>query len=245
MFERFTERSRQVVQLGQDEARLKGHGWIGTEHLLLGLIREEEGLAALVLREVGVTYEEVDERVRRILSGDETVKAVVDEESARLIPFTPRAKKVLELALREALSLGHNYIGTEHILLGLLRENEGVAAQVIRDLVEAGTYSCAEERIRNEVIRMLSGPERREERRPPLRIRPPGQRVQPPENGGIREQHVMAILAYLIEKENTPAGAVYDAVSYALDLTPGQSISFDDHMLRSFVGEQMVRLSRG
>ncbi|HYY76385.1 MAG TPA: Clp protease N-terminal domain-containing protein, partial [Gaiellaceae bacterium] len=124
MFERFTERARQVVVLAQDEARALKHNYIGTEHILLGLLREEEGLAARVLESLDITVEEVRAQVARIVGQG-------DEVTTGQIPFTPRAKKVLELALREALSLGHNYIGTEHILLGLLREGEGVAAQVL------------------------------------------------------------------------------------------------------------------
>ena len=118
LFERFTERARQVVVLAQDEARALKHNYIGTEHILLGLLREEEGLAARVLESLDITVEEVRAQVARIVGQG-------DEVTTGQIPFTPRAKKVLELALREALSLGHNYIGTEHILLGLVRENEG------------------------------------------------------------------------------------------------------------------------
>ncbi|MGH3140485.1 MAG: Clp protease N-terminal domain-containing protein, partial [Gaiellales bacterium] len=127
MFERFTERARQVVVLAQDEARTLKHNYIGTEHILLGLLREEEGLAARVLDTLDITVEEVRAQVARIVGQG-------DEVTTGQIPFTPRAKKVLELALREALSLGHNYIGTEHILLGLLREGEGVAARVLKSL---------------------------------------------------------------------------------------------------------------
>ena len=126
MFERFTERARQVVVLAQDEARALKHNYIGTEHILLGLLREEEGLAARVLESLDITVEEVRAQVARIVGQG-------DEVTTGQIPFTPRAKKVLELALREALSLGHNYIGTEHILLGLVRENEGVAARILLD----------------------------------------------------------------------------------------------------------------
>ena len=122
MFERFTERARQVVVLAQEEARTLKHNYIGTEHILLGLLREEEGLAARVLESLDITVERVRAQVVRIVGSGEEV-------TSGQIPFTPRAKKVLELALREALSLGHNYIGTEHILLGLVRENEGVAAR--------------------------------------------------------------------------------------------------------------------
>src|SRR5438552_1345501 len=126
VFERFTERARQVVVLAQDEARALKHNYIGTEHILLGLLREEEGLAARVLESLDITVEEVRAQVARIVGQGDAV-------TTGQIPFTPRAKKVLELALREALSLGHDYIGTEHILLGLVRENEGVAARILLD----------------------------------------------------------------------------------------------------------------
>src|ERR1700749_4417182 len=145
MFERFTERARQVVVLAQEEARTLKHNYIGTEHILLGLLREEEGLAARVLESLDITVERVRAQVVRIDGSGEEV-------TSGQIPFTPRAKKVLELALREALSLGHNYIGTEHILLGLVRENEWVAARILLD------FDADSEKIRHEVIRMLSGP---------------------------------------------------------------------------------------
>jgi len=147
MFERFTDRARQVIVLAQDEARLFKHNYIGTEHLLLGLLREEEGLAARVLDILGITVEEVHLQVARIVGqGD----AVASGE----IPFTPRAKKVLELALREALSFGHDYIGTEHMLLGLVREDTGVGARILLNFgVNANT-------VRNETVRLLSGPGR-------------------------------------------------------------------------------------
>jgi len=134
-----------VVVLAQEEARILKHNYIGTEHILLGLLREEEGLAARVLESLDITVERVRAQVVRIVGSGEEV-------TSGQIPFTPRAKKVLELALREALSLGHNYIGTEHILLGLVRENEGVAARILLD------FDADSEKIRNEVIRMLSGP---------------------------------------------------------------------------------------
>jgi hypothetical protein len=149
VFERFTERARQVVVLAQDEARALRHNYIGTEHLLLGLLREEEGLAARVLESLDITVEEVRAQVTRVIGqGDEPL-------TTGQIPFTPRAKKVLELALREAMALGHNYIGTEHILLGVVRENQGVAARILLD------FDADAEKIRNEVLRMLSGPPRR------------------------------------------------------------------------------------
>src|SRR2546425_6558481 len=150
VFERFTERARQVVVLAQDEARALKHNYIGTEHILLGLLREEEGLAARVLESLDITVEEVRAQVARIVGQG-------DEVTTGQIPFTPRAKKVLELALREAPSLGHNYLATEHILLGLVRENEGVAARILLD------FDADAEKIRNEIIRMLSGPGRRQQ----------------------------------------------------------------------------------
>jgi ATP-dependent Clp protease ATP-binding subunit ClpC len=146
VFERFTERAKQVVVLAQEEARALKHNYIGTEHILLGLLREEEGLAARVLESLDVTVEEVRAQVARIIGpGDEPIVS-------GQIPFTPRAKKVLELSLREALSLKHNYIGTEHILLGLVRENEGVAARILLD------FDADAENIRNEIMSVLSGP---------------------------------------------------------------------------------------
>src|ERR1700753_223423 len=145
MFERFTERARQVVVFAQEEPRTLKRNYIGPDHILLGLLREEEGLAARVLESLDIPVERVRAQVVRIVGSGEEV-------TSGQIPFTPRAKKVLELALREALSLGHNYIGTEHILLGLVRENEGVAARILLD------FDADSEKIRNEVIRMLSGP---------------------------------------------------------------------------------------
>jgi hypothetical protein len=165
VFERFTERARHVVALAEAEARTLKHNYIGTEHLLLGLVGEEEGLAARVLESLDITVERVRGQVVRIVGSGEEV-------TSGQIPFTPRAKKVLELALREALSLGYNYIGTEHILLGLVRDNEGVAARIMLD------FDADSEKIRNEVIRMLA--ERRGEWE---RLGPPGSpgaRLNPP-----------------------------------------------------------------
>jgi ATP-dependent Clp protease ATP-binding subunit ClpA len=144
VFERFTERARQVVVLAQDEARRLKHNYIGTEHLLLGLLREEEGLAARTLASFDVTLAEVREQVGTVIGEGDAV-------TTGQIPFTPRAKKVLDLSLREALALGHNYIGTEHLLLGLVRENEGVAARILVH------YGADAEAVRNETIGMLSG----------------------------------------------------------------------------------------
>jgi hypothetical protein len=162
VFERFTDRARQVVVLAQDEARTLKHNYIGTEHLLLGLLREGEGVAARVLEGLDVTVEEVRAQVERIIGqGDEPL--VTGQ-----IPFTPRAKKVLELALKEALSLGHKHIGTEHILLGLVRVNDGVAARILLD------FDADAETVRNEVIRTLSGPRRPD----PERLRAEIERVR-------------------------------------------------------------------
>ena len=144
MFERFTDRARRVVVLAQEEARLLNHNYIGTEHILLGLIHEGEGVAAKALESLGISLEAVRNQVEEIIGQGGT-------SPSGHIPFTPRAKKVLELSLREALQLGHNYIGTEHILLGLIREGEGVAAQV---LVKLGADLS---RVRQQVIQLLSG----------------------------------------------------------------------------------------
>ncbi|HET6663782.1 MAG TPA: Clp protease N-terminal domain-containing protein, partial [Acidimicrobiales bacterium] len=144
MFERFTDRARRVVVLAQEEARLLNHSYIGTEHILLGLIHEGEGVAAKALESLGISLEAVRSQVEEIIGQGGTAPS-------GHIPFTPRAKKVLELSLREALQLGHNYIGTEHILLGLIREGEGVAAQV---LVKLGADLS---RVRQQVIQLLSG----------------------------------------------------------------------------------------
>jgi ATP-dependent Clp protease ATP-binding subunit ClpC len=144
LFERFTERSRQIVVLAQDEARALGHNYIGTEHILLGLLREEEGLAARVLESLDITVEEVREQVERVVGrGDNAVTGQ--------IPFTPRAKRVLELALGEALTLGHSYIGTEHVLLGIARENSGVASRILLD------FDAEADKIRAAVIGVLGG----------------------------------------------------------------------------------------
>jgi ATP-dependent Clp protease ATP-binding subunit ClpC len=124
MFERFSDRARRVVVLAQEEARLLNHNYIGTEHILLGLIHEGEGVAARALGSLGVKLDTVRQQVEKIIGQG-------GSSPSGHIPFTPRAKKVLELSLREAMQLGHNYIGTEHVLLGLLREGEGVACQVL------------------------------------------------------------------------------------------------------------------
>src|SRR3954453_19505617 len=144
MFERFTYRARRVVVLAQEEARLLNHNFIGTEHILLGLIHEGEGAAAKALESLGISLEAGREKVEETIgpAGSSTTGSP---------PFTPRAKKVLELSLREALQLGHNYIGTEHMLLGLVREGEGVAATVL------GSLGADLSRVRQQVIQLLSG----------------------------------------------------------------------------------------
>jgi ATP-dependent Clp protease ATP-binding subunit ClpA len=151
MFERFTDRARRVVVLAQEEARMLNHNYIGTEHILLGLAHEGEGVAAKALEGLGIHLEAVRQQVEQIIGKGQ-------QAPSGHIPFTPRAKKVLELSLRESLQLGHDYIGTEHILLGLIREGDGVAAQV---LVRLGADL---NRVRAEVIKLVHGGRGEEER---------------------------------------------------------------------------------
>ena len=153
MFERFTDRARRVVVLAQEEARLLNHNYIGTEHILLGLLNEGEGIAAQALESLDINLASVRDEVVKIIGQGQ-------QSPSGHIPFTPRAKKVLELSLREALQLGHNYIGTEHILLGLIREGEGVAAQVLQQL------GAELQKVRQTVIQLLSGPGGSEEQTP-------------------------------------------------------------------------------
>jgi hypothetical protein len=160
MFERFTDRARRVVVLAQEEARLLDHDYIGTEHILLGLVQEGEGVAARALESLGIALEAVRAEVERAIGRG-------DHAPSGHIPFTARAKKVLELSLREALQLGHDYIGTEHVLLGILREGEGVAAETLMKL------GADLSRVRQEVVRLLSGyggPAAASEREPVLRF---------------------------------------------------------------------------
>jgi ATP-dependent Clp protease ATP-binding subunit ClpC len=144
MFERFTDRARRAMVLAQEEARMLSHSHIGTEHLLLGLIHEGGGVAAQALESLGISLQVVRQQVEEVIGQGQ-------HAPADSIPFTPRAKKVLELSRREALAMGHNYVGTEHILLGLLREGDGVAAQV---LVRLGADL---NRVRQQVIQLLAG----------------------------------------------------------------------------------------
>jgi ATP-dependent Clp protease ATP-binding subunit ClpC len=159
MFQRFTERARQVVIFGQEEARRLRHNYIGTEHLLLGVLREEEGVGARVLASLGVTLDGVRAQVGTIVGQG-------DEVTTGQIPFTPRAKRVLELSLREALALGHNWIGTEHLLLGIVREHEGVAAKILLDL------DADAEKVRERTFELLST-------RPPAEYETSMKRAQP------------------------------------------------------------------
>jgi ATP-dependent Clp protease ATP-binding subunit ClpC len=144
VFERFTDRARRVVVLAQEEARILNHNYIGTEHILLGLIHESDGVGARALESLGISPEAVRRRIEEIVGQGH-------HAPTGHIPFTPRAKRTLELSLREALELGHNYIGTEHLLLGLVRVGDGVAAQVLDDL------GADPNRLRQEVIHLLSG----------------------------------------------------------------------------------------
>jgi ATP-dependent Clp protease ATP-binding subunit ClpC len=162
VFERFTDRARRVVVLAQEEARLLDHNYIGTEHILLGLLREADGVAARALESMGISLEVVRAQVEEIIGRGASAPA-------GHIPFTPRAKKVLELTLREALQLGHDYLGTEHILLGLVREGEGVAAQV---LIKLGAELRA---VRRRVVQLVAGmpPSGEQEQAGPAPVLPP------------------------------------------------------------------------
>lgn len=193
-FERWTERARQVVVLAQEEARTLKHGYLGTEHLLLGLLREEEGLGARALESFDVTLERVRALVIKFAGEGETV-------TSGQVPLTPRVKRVCELALREALALGHNYVGTEHVLLGLVRENEGVAA---RTLLECDVDP---EKIRNEVVRMLT--------RPPLSS--PESQTQML-TVTMARGHVIALLRLVEQRPHSEqwSKAVYDDLQEAL-----------------------------
>ena len=144
MLERFTDQARRAIVLAEEEARMLGHNWLGTEHILLGLIREGDGVAAKALESLGIGLQGVRQQVEEIIGQ-------VPQVPSEVIRFTPRSKKVLELSLRESLQLGNDYIGTEHILLGLIRERDGVAAQV---LVKLGAELSG---VREQVIELISG----------------------------------------------------------------------------------------
>ncbi len=162
MRERFTDRARQVIVLAQEEARMLDHNYVGTEHILLGLLRESEGIAAKALTSRGISLDAVRQQVEEIIG-----RGSQPPSASGHIPFTPRAKKVLELSLREALQLGHDYIGTEHILLGLIREGDGVAAHI---LDESGVDL---NQARQQVIGLLTG--RSAEDRPSSAASPAGE----------------------------------------------------------------------
>jgi ATP-dependent Clp protease ATP-binding subunit ClpA len=200
MFERFTARARRVVVHAQEEARELNHNYIGTEHLLLGLLREEESVAARVLAELEISLAEVRAQVAEIVG-------VGQQAPSGHIPFTPRAKKVLELSLREALQLSHNYIGTEHILLGLIREGDGVAAQVLKRL--GGKLS----RVRDKVLELVpAGPAESMEVRQ-IRTAVPG----PVLDGIIRRLDAIAERLGAIERQLRLAGPAAPAPETAAD----------------------------
>jgi hypothetical protein len=160
MLERFTDQARRVVVLAEEEARMLDHNWIGTEHLLLGVLREGDGVAARALESLGISLQPVRQQVEEIIGP-------VQQVPAEYIPFTPRSKKVLELSLRESLQLGHDRVGTGHILLGLIREGDGVAAQV---LVRLGADL---NQVRQQVIELVSDLRPQSDRRPQSGRRPP------------------------------------------------------------------------
>jgi ATP-dependent Clp protease ATP-binding subunit ClpA len=204
MFERFTERARRVVVLAQEEARMLNHDYIGTEHLLLGLVHEGEGIAAQALVSMGLSLEGIRGRVEDIIGRGGDVPS-------GHIPFTPRAKKVLELSLREAHQLGHNYIGTEHLLLGVIREGEGVAAQVLRQM------GADMDQVRRNVTHLLAsyagevepsvpppGPD------PTLRLSPEGFRStafgESPEHSAARRRARLARIEELAREEASRLG---------------------------------------
>jgi ATP-dependent Clp protease ATP-binding subunit ClpA len=198
MFERFTDQARRVVVLAQEEARLLNHDYVGTEHLLLGLAHEGQGVAAIALESLGIRLEAMRSQVEEVIGQGQMAPS-------GHIPFTPRAKKVLELSLREAQQLGHDYIGTEHLLLGLVREGEGVAARV---LVKLGADLP---RVRQQVVQLLSGsaggPEAAAEMRPvamtvPEELREAGERL-----AEVRRQKEAAIEAQDFDR----AAALRDA----------------------------------
>ena len=218
MFERFTDRARRVVVLAQEEARVLGHNYIGTEHILLGLLAEGQGVAARVLEQLGISAEAVRAKVESIIGKGGAVPS-------GHIPFTPRSKKVLELSLREALKLGHNYIGTEHILLGLIREGEGVAAQV---LVTLGADLHV---VRESVIRMLGG-----KGRAPVRTGPPfvpetpavaRSRIEAPRLAGGRAVGSHHLLQAFLADENSLAAKALAGLGVTKEAVEAQLAQLD------------------
>jgi ATP-dependent Clp protease ATP-binding subunit ClpC len=210
MFERFTERARKVVVLAQEEARHFNHNYIGTEHLLLGLLREDEGVAARALASLNVTLDEVREQVESIVGYGE-------EGTGAQAPFTPRSKKVLELALREALQLGHNYIGTEHILLGLVKEKESVASQMLSSMgVEA-------DEVHRRVIRML-GAEPHQRRRGLSSRLLGGSRAARPEPQNFRARMEFEVRARCVDRTRESPQTILVGLDY---LYPAQGTGHD------------------
>jgi ATP-dependent Clp protease ATP-binding subunit ClpC len=188
MFERFSDRARRVTDLAQEEARMLNHNYIGTEHLLLGLIHEGEGVAAQALESLGISLQAVRQQVEEIIG-------LGQQAPSGRIPFTPRAKKVLELARREAFQLGHHYIGTEHILLGLIREGEGVAAQVLADL------GADLNRVRQQVIQLLQGSQGKDEPASGRAVRRRGK-------AGARQQPVLPEILRRVESIDSQLSAI-------------------------------------
>jgi hypothetical protein len=210
MFERFTDRARRVVVLAQEEARLLNHNYIGTEHILLGLVHEEQGVAARALTELGISLEAVRAEVRKIVGQGQ-------RPPGGHIPFTPRAKKVLESSLRESLGLGHNYIGTEHILLGLLREGEGVAAQV---LVKLG---AGLERTRQVVVQLLAGYARPPEQQPlgPVSLGPQAGTAMVAGGPGVYQDEPAELVRVVPLAREVYRGFGYRVVLISLELWSG------------------------
>jgi len=223
MFERFTDRARRVVVLAQEEARMLDHNYIGTEHILLGLIREGEGVAARALESLGISLEAVRQQVVEVIGQGQ-------QAPSGHIPFTPRAKRVLELSLRESRQLGHNYIGTEHILLGLLREGEGVAAQV---LVRLGADL---NRVRQQVIQLLHGQQGE---------KPATAGMGPPGPASRATDRPSPVLQRLLQERPKPTRRFPDDTGPA-GVIPGHArvdLTFErSRLLSGSVGGQPVRL---
>jgi ATP-dependent Clp protease ATP-binding subunit ClpA len=262
MFERFTDRARRVLVLAQDEARALEHNFLGTEHLLLGLIKEGEGVGAVALTELGATHASLRDHITAVITPGEPGAASGSP------PFTPRSKKVLELALSEALDLGHNYIGTEHLLLGLVREGEGVAAQVlIRSGLDLST-------VRKKVIELLLG-HAAANPRAPGRTTPAATMLETRakalagtqaigshhyllavlEDSGSLGARVLASLGVTREavdtriKEIGVAGTTdevkLEATSFRVSLGEGMSIQVDDPNLIARVRENLIEKGKG
>jgi hypothetical protein len=223
MFERFTDRARRVVVLAQEEARMLSHNYIGTEHILLGLIRDGEGVAARALESLGISLEAVRQQVEEIIGQGQ-------QAPYGHIPFTPRAKRVLELSLRESRQLGHNYIGTEHILLGLIREGQGVAAQVLVGL------GADPNRVRQQVTQLLAGQQGTE---------PAAGDMGPPGRAG-RATHRPSLVPRLHRERPEPPTRQFPDDTGPAGVIPGHArvdLTFErSRLLSGWVGGQPVRL---